>query len=64
MSKKYTTIQIKSELHNEFRDYCKKNGYTLSGLIEHLIKDRIKNVPNGKKVLRVKTSHESDPQSF
>jgi hypothetical protein len=64
MSKKYTTIQIRSDLHSEVRDYCKKNGYTLSGLIEHLIKDRIKNVPNGKKVLRVKTSHENDPQSF
>jgi predicted DNA-binding ribbon-helix-helix protein len=60
--KEYTTIQMEKELYVELRDYCKKNGYTVSGLIERLTRNHITNVPNGKRVLRVKTSHESDPQ--
>jgi hypothetical protein len=49
---KYTTIQIKRELYKELHDYCCENGYTKSGLIERLIKQRIKQ-PKPSNVLRV-----------
>ena len=38
---KYTTIQIKRDLYKELHDYCCEYGYTKSGLIERLIKQRI-----------------------
>lgn len=55
---KYTTIQIKKELYQELCEYCSERGYTKSGLIETLIKERI-NQPKPQNVLRVnsKTSH-------
>jgi len=49
---KYTTIQIKRELYRELHDYCCERGYTKSGLIEALIKERIKQ-PKPQNVLRV-----------
>ena len=49
---KYTTIQIKRELYRELHDYCCEYGYTKSGLIERLIKQRI-NQPKPSNVLRV-----------
>ena len=55
---KYTTIQIKKELYQELCEYCSERGYTKSGLIETLIKERISQ-PKPQNVLRVtpKTSH-------
>ena len=38
---KYTTIQIKRELYKELNDYCAENGYSKSGLIERLVKQKI-----------------------
>jgi hypothetical protein len=38
---KYTTIQVKRELYKELHDYCCENGYSKSGLVERLIKQRI-----------------------
>lgn len=38
---KYTTIQIKTDLYKELHNFCADNGYTKSGLIETLIKQRI-----------------------
>jgi hypothetical protein len=56
---KYTTIQIKSELYKELHNFCADNGYTKSGLIEFLIKQKIRqpNIHNLKpeNVLKVKT---------
>lgn len=52
---KYTTIQIKKELYKELHDYCAERGYTKSGLIESLIKERI-NQPKPKNVLRVNSN--------
>jgi metal-responsive CopG/Arc/MetJ family transcriptional regulator len=50
--KKYTTIQIKKELYEELHHYCAERGYTKSGLIESLIKEKIKQ-PKPVNVLRV-----------
>lgn len=49
---KYTTIQVKRELYKELHDYCCENGFSKSGLIERLIKQRI-NQPKPTNVLRV-----------
>ena len=49
---KYTTIQGKRELYKELHDYCCENGYSKSGLIERLIKQRL-NTPKPTNVLRV-----------
>ena len=49
---KYTTIQIRRELYKELHEYCCDNGYTKSGLIEKLIRQRI-NTPKPTNVLRV-----------
>jgi predicted HicB family RNase H-like nuclease len=51
----YTTIQVNKELHSELKKFCKERGYSLSGLVESLIKERIKISPNPDKVLSVKT---------
>lgn len=51
---KYSTIQIKKETLNLLSDYCSEHGYTKSGLIERLIKQRIEQ-PKPQNVLRVKT---------
>jgi len=51
---KYTTIQIKRELYKELHDYCAENGYSKSGLIERLIKQKLgQEKPEPKNVLRV-----------
>lgn len=51
---KYTTLQVKKEVHNELVDFCERHGYKISGLVEKLIKERIHNDPSNKKVLKVK----------
>lgn len=55
--KNYTAIQIKKETHALLQEYCKERGYTLSGLVESLIKQRI-NQPKPMNVLAVKTSRD------
>lgn len=52
---KYTTIQIKKETHELLQQYCKERGYTLSGLVDSLIMQRV-TLP--KNILKVKTSHD------
>ncbi len=54
---KYTTIQIKKETHELLQQYCKERGYTLSGLVESLIKQRITQ-PKPTNILSVKTSRD------
>ena len=53
----YTTIQIKRDLNEELHHYCAERGYTKSGLIESLIKERINQStkPKPLNVLRVST---------
>lgn len=46
---KYKMIQVKEETHSLLQQYCKENGYTMSGLIHKLISER--SIP--KNVLRV-----------
>tara|TARA_Y100000996_G_scaffold401878_1_gene373245 strand:- start:571 stop:723 length:153 start_codon:yes stop_codon:yes gene_type:complete len=48
---KYTTIQVKKETHAKLHEYCKENGYSLSGLVERLIK---REVEVSGEILRVK----------
>ena len=38
---KYTTLQITRETRNQLQEYCKENGYTMSGLVEKLIRKEI-----------------------
>jgi predicted DNA-binding protein len=52
---KYTTIQIKKETHELLQEYCKERGYTLSGLVEQLIKQKINQTPKPTNILRVNT---------
>jgi len=54
---KYTTIQIKRELYEELHHYCAERGYTKSGLIEFLIKEKLNQPkrPTPQNVLRVNT---------
>ena len=50
--KKYSMIQINSEVHLELKKFCKEKGYKISGLVESLIKERIDNSnPKQKRVL-------------
>jgi hypothetical protein len=37
----YTTLQIRVETRNNLKEYCKKNGYSMSRLVEKLINDKI-----------------------
>jgi hypothetical protein len=38
----YTTLQITVETRDKLKKYCKENGNSMSGLVESLIKERIK----------------------
>ena len=41
--KKYTTIQMTSELHQELKTYCDKNGIgNLSKFVEYAVRNHIK----------------------
>ena len=51
---KYSTIQIRKETLKLLSDYCTDNGYSKSGLIEKLIKEKIKKIFQ-QNVLRVNT---------
>jgi predicted CopG family antitoxin len=53
---KYTTIQIKRELYKELHEYCSEHGYSKSGLIERLIKQKLGiEKPKPQNVLKVRT---------
>mgnify|MGYP001232534682 CR=1 FL=1 len=52
---KYSTIQIRKETLKLLSDYCADNGYSKSGLIEKLIKEKIKKDIPTQNVLRVNT---------
>ena len=56
MSKKYAMIQIDAEIHQSLKEFCKDKGYRINGLVESLIKEKIKghNQPN-KNVLSTKS---------
>jgi hypothetical protein len=41
MKKKYAMIQIRTEVHELLKDFCKDRGYKMSGLVESLIKEKI-----------------------
>ena len=45
---KYSTIQIRKETLKLLSDYCLDNGYSKSGLIEKLIKEKISTVTSNK----------------
>ena len=50
---KYVNIQMKEEVHHELKKYAKKNGYSISGLVERLVKNEIfKPQPEPNKILR------------
>ena len=55
--KKYAMIQIDAEVHSLLKDFCKERGYKISGLVETLIRDKIKTStkPLPKNVLSTKT---------
>ena len=38
---KTASIQIEKDLHNRYKTYCKNNGYSMQGLVEVLIKNKI-----------------------
>ena len=45
-------IQINADVHSELKEFCKKKGYKISGLVESLIKERIESSnPKPKRVL-------------
>ena len=50
---KYSTIQIKKETLNLLSDYCLEHGYTKSGLIERLIKEKLNQRVTNQKCVKV-----------
>ena len=38
----YTTLQITVETRDKLKEYCQTNGHSMSGLVESLIKQKIK----------------------
>lgn len=55
MSKKYAMVQIDAEVHQLLKEFCKEKGYKISGLVETLIKDKVKSSkPLPKNVLPTK----------
>ena len=54
--KKYAMIQMEAGLHSELKKFCKEHGHTISGLVERLVKEKLKSHPANRKVLPVKTS--------
>lgn len=51
MKKKYAIIQIKTEVHELLKDFCNSHGYKISGLVESLIKEKIKSIQTNKEKL-------------
>lgn len=42
MKREYAMIQIDKEVHTQLKQFCKERGYKINGLVENLIKERIK----------------------
>jgi hypothetical protein len=42
MTKKYAMIQINSDVHQSLKEFCKDKGYKINGLVESLIREKIK----------------------
>lgn len=42
MSKKYAMIQINSDVHQSLKEFCNDKGYKINGLVESLIREKIK----------------------
>jgi hypothetical protein len=40
--KKYSLVQLPSEIHEPLKKYCKENGMTMSGLLSILVKKHLK----------------------
>lgn len=38
----FTTVKLDRDVHKEAKDYCYKNGMTLSGLVRKLLLEQIK----------------------
>ena len=38
---KTASIQIEKDLHKAYKAFCKANGYSMQGLVEILIKDKM-----------------------
>jgi hypothetical protein len=45
---KKTSIQIDKKIHIEFKKFCDKHGYKLSGYLEKIILEKIKTESNQK----------------
>ena len=41
--KKYSMIQVTSEVHELVKDYCNENGFKIGSLVSILIRKHIKN---------------------
>lgn len=57
--KKYTTIQIDTATHSLLKEYCNAMGYSISGFVQRLIKEKIdksnlSKKPDPSKILKVK----------
>lgn len=46
MKKRYSTLQIKTEVKEKLDAFCDANGYKLSGFVEKLIESTIDWAPN------------------
>jgi len=51
--KKYKVIQIDAEVHAKLKAFCKEKGYSMKGLVESLVKERIEPRTPPKNVLKV-----------
>jgi len=47
--KDYTTMTIKKELYEQFKQFCDEHGYNVSKLISLLIIEKLKKEANGSK---------------
>jgi hypothetical protein len=52
MKREYAMIQIDKETHSLLKQFCRERGYKISGLVENLIRERIKTTrPSNQNVL-------------
>jgi len=42
--KKYAMIQIDAEIHQVLKYFCKERGYKINGLVETLIKEKVRSL--------------------
>lgn len=48
MSKKYKMIQLDAEVHGMLKEYCKKNGHNMKGIVQKLIREQVNAQPHDK----------------